>query len=127
MEKCSICGKPIKDGEIGKTCQNHQGKVRQFAETVAEAPQGWINMAAVCRAGLEKGIKIATVVKAAGGDACTEPPIHPVFTVVYAGKRKYLHPDVMTEGLAMLENQPQPTAKSKPVQVDAKADKAATF
>jgi hypothetical protein len=101
--KCQTCGKPLTHGEQGDTCKAHEGKIRATAEEVPVAPENWIKMSDVCRAAEEQGLKTSQVVRASGGDACTLPIMDPVFKVAYVGKRKYMNPDVMTKGFAMLK------------------------
>lgn len=101
--KCQTCGKPLTHGEQGDTCKAHEGKIRSTAEEVPVAPDNWVRMSEVCRKAEEQGLKTSQVVRASGGDACTLPILDPVFKVAYVGKRKFMNPDVMTRGFAMLK------------------------
>jgi hypothetical protein len=114
--KCSTCGKPLTHGEVGDTCKAHEGKIRISAEEVLVAPENWVKMSDVCRAAEEQGLKTSQVVRASGGDACTLPIMDPIFKVAYVGKRKYMNPDVMTRGFAMLKahQAEKPTRQSAP-------------
>lgn len=116
--RCKICGKPIfKTDGVGATCEAHKGKIRQFAKELAEAPKGYLRMSEVCRKAVNAGLKISAVVNAAGGDACTKPTIDPVFDIVYVGKGKYMNPEVLTKGFALLKK----AAESK---LEVKSEKA---
>jgi hypothetical protein len=100
---CTICGKPLTRGEVGDTCKAHAGKLRQSASISDTVPNGYIRMSEVCRQAVEQGLKISQIVNASGGDACTKPVLDPVFKVVYNGKKKFMNPDVMTKGFALLK------------------------
>lgn len=102
VNKCSVCGKPVIGAEIGATCQAHMGKIRSHATEAAFVPAGYIRMSKVCEAAVKAGLTIRQVVKAAGGDAATQPVLDPVFQVVYVGRGKYMHPDVLTVGFDLL-------------------------
>lgn len=65
-------------------------------------PDGWINMATVCKKALEVGIKTSRLVSAAGGDRAKNPIWDPVFEVKYVGSRKYMSPSVLTDGFSKL-------------------------
>lgn len=100
---CEVCGKPIKPGStIGSTCLHHQGKIRSHAKELSEVPEGYVRMSEVCTAAKKAGLTINQVVIATGGDAATKPPLDPIFEVVYVGRRKWLHPDVLTKGFDLL-------------------------
>jgi hypothetical protein len=121
---CSICGKPLVKGEgIGATCKAHQGKLRQTAEEVAVAPEGWLRMSAVCRKAVEQGITISQVVNASGGDACTKPLLDPIFKVKYVGRGKWMNPEVVTKGFALLK-QLKEASKDAPVTKELKQEVA---
>lgn len=128
--KCAICGKPLSptSGEIGSTCKAHEGKLRQNAETREAVPEGYIRMSVVCRAAVENGLTIGQIVNASGGDACTKPIMDPVFQVVYVGRAKYMHPDVMTKGFNLLKakviEKPEKGSKVKVAEVSEVTSKA---
>lgn len=114
--KCPICGKSVyrpKDGGVGSTCYEHQGKLRQSATEAQAAPEGWVRMSKVCDAAVAAGLTRGSIVKASGGDACTGPILDPVFNVVYVGRAKFMHPDVLTKGINMLLNPPKVVADKK--------------
>lgn len=118
---CAICGKPLapSSGEIGDTCKEHEGKLRQTAQVATAAPEGYVRMSKVCQAALDKGIKISAVVTASGGDACTKPLMDPIFQVVYVGRAKYMNPEVLTRGFALLlahKDEPKPAKLPKATQ-----------
>jgi hypothetical protein len=103
--RCPICGKPVfrpKDGGLGSTCQEHQGKLRQHATEAQAVPEGFLKMSLVCRTLEDKGFKTSEIVRACGGDAATAPVLNEIFRPVYVGKRKYLDPRTITDGVAML-------------------------
>ena len=112
--RCKICGKPLtrQAGDIGKTCKDHEGKIRKTAKVADAIPQGFLLMSDVCRKANTVGISTSRVVKACGGDACTEPVLDKVFEVTYVKSRKYLHPDVISKGFALLKK----AAEEKPAQ-----------
>lgn len=72
--------------------------------TRAAVPEGWLNMAVVCKKANEVGIKTSRLVAACGGDRAGDDLWNPVFEVVYVGGRKFLSPDVLTEGFKMLQD-----------------------
>jgi hypothetical protein len=130
---CRICGKPIsalKGEDIGKTCEGHINKLRKYAKSAESAPQGWLRMSLVCRKARAQDIRISAVVNAAGGDACTKPLLDPLFEVTYVGAAKFMHPDVVTKGFAMLKKQAEQRkidkeAVKEPVKAQADALKNA--
>jgi hypothetical protein len=89
------------------------GKLRQTAEEVAVVPEGWLRMSAVCRKAVEQGFTISQIVNAAGGDACTKPLLDPIFKVKYVGRGKWMNPEVVTKGFALLK-QMQEASKEAP-------------
>lgn len=119
VNKCAICGKPVYGAEIGKTCQAHQGILRTHANQAEKAPEGWVRMSKVCDAAEKAGLKRGDIVNAAGGDAATKPVMDEVFRVVYVGKAKYMNPEVLTKGIALLK-----TSKAQRAEAKAKAPKA---
>jgi len=119
--KCQICGKPLSatSNDIGTTCSSHVGKLRQHALIQDTVPQGWIRMSVVCRKANEQGITTSALVNAAGGDACVKPLLNKVFEVVYVKSGKWMSPDVLTVGFAMLKNpDPKPAVAPKAAKVD---------
>lgn len=127
--RCTICGKVVwkADAETGAgdTCKAHIGKIRQFATESTEAPEGWVRMSKVCRAAEAAGFTTSAIVKAAGGDAATDPLLDPMFRVVYVGRAKYMDPRVLTEGFAIMKKAAStPKAPSVPVDAKASASKA---
>jgi len=117
--RCPICGKPVmrpKDGGVGSTCSEHIGKLRQSAQSANSIPEGYVRMSKVCDAAQEMGLTRGSVVKASGGDACTGPILDEVFLVIYVGRAKYMHPDVLTKGLQLLKGgkAPQPATGKAP-------------
>lgn len=125
--KCLVCGKPLSptSGDIGATCKAHQGKLRQSAQVAEKAPENWVRMSKVCEAAVKEGLTISAVVNAAGGDAAVKPVMDPVFQVVYVGRAKYMNPDVLTKGFALLKAHKAEKAAPKPkVETPAKAIEA---
>lgn len=124
--KCKVCGKPLSpsSGDIGKTCQDHAGKLRQFAKIAEKAPEGWLRMSKVCEAAVAEGLTISSVVNAAGGDAVTKPLLDPVFEVVYVGRGKFMNPEVLTKGFALLREHQAQKAKAPASKADAKSETA---
>lgn len=110
---CDICHKPIAKGKevdglmVGATCFGHIGKVRLYAAgSMSAAPEGYLRMSKVCDAAESAGLTRSAIVTASGGDACANAaPIDPVFGVVYVGRGKWLSPDVLTLGFALLKGQ----------------------
>jgi hypothetical protein len=102
---CAICGKPLSPltGEIGDTCKAHQGKLRIAAVQAEVVPEGYVRMSKVCEAANKEGITTSALVNATGGDAATKTPLDPIFTVTYVGRGKWLNPDVLTKGFALLK------------------------
>jgi hypothetical protein len=68
-------------------------------------------MSKVCRALEALGFTTKEIVDACGGDACTDPILAPVFQVVYVGRRKFLAPEVLTDGPALLSGAKKEVAK----------------
>jgi hypothetical protein len=102
--RCLVCKKPLTSGDIGGTCSAHQGKIRLFANTATIVPEGFLKMSVVCRAYEKAGFTTRQIVKACGGDACTEQPFggedpKGLFYVTYVGNRKYLAPAILTTGM----------------------------
>lgn len=100
---CKVCGKPLTRGEIGDTCLSHEGKLRQNADVREAVPENWVRMSKVCDAAVEQGLTINQIVKASGGDAATKPVLDPIFKVVYVGRGKWMNPEVLTKGFALLK------------------------
>jgi hypothetical protein len=107
---CDICHKPISKGKevdgliVGATCAGHVGKIRLYAVGQMSAPpEGYLRMSKVCDAAVEAGLTRSAIVTAAGKDACTQPPVHPVFSVVYVGSGKWMAPEVLTIGFDLLK------------------------
>jgi hypothetical protein len=124
--RCPVCGKPVfhpTDGGLGGTCKGHIGKIRQHANEASAVPEGWLKMSFVCRSLEAKGFKTAAIVKACGGDATTDQVLDEVFRPTYVGKRKYLHPDVLVKGPALLKKAQEAKPVSKPAE---KGDKPAS-
>jgi len=113
INKCAICGKPVYGAEIGKTCAAHQGKLRQHADQAEKAPEGWLRMSKVCDAAEKAGLKRRDIVVASGGDAAVGDVLNDIFRVVYVGKAKYMNPEVLTQGFAMLKAHKVQTAEAK--------------
>lgn len=127
VNKCEICGKPVTGSTIGKTCEAHRGKLRAHATVAETVPEGWVRMSKVCRAFEAAGFKTNQIVKAAGGDAATQPVLDDVFRVVYVGRAKYMAPEVLTKGLALLKEHTAQQAESKPApKAEAKTEVKAT-
>lgn len=114
--KCTTCGKDIMkafDG-MGSTCKKHVGLLRRNSGSAAEPPKGFLRMSDVCRKAVDYGLTIGSLVTAAGGDACTDPLLDPMFRVVYVGRGKWMDPRVITEGFKLIEQkraQPKETIK----------------
>lgn len=131
--RCPECGKPVmkpKDGGLGATCYEHQGKLRRNASEASAVPEGWLRMSAVCRKAVEQGITISALVTAAGGDAAVDPLLDPVFKVVYVGRGKYMNPEVLTKGFNLLKakkdapKEPKAEKKAEPGQEEHITDTA---
>lgn len=122
INKCAICGKPVFGAEIGKTCQAHQGKLRAEANVAEKAPEGWVRMSKVCDAAEKAGLKRGDIVNAAGGDAATKPVLDEIFRVVYVGKAKYMNPEVLTKGIALLKQSKAQRAEAKAPKAESKAE-----
>lgn len=124
--KCQVCGKPLSptSGDIGATCKAHAGILRSHADIVDKVPENWIRMSKVCQAAVEQGITISAVVNAAGGDAATKPVIDPVFRVAYVGRGKFMNPEVLTKGFAILKAKAvaKDAPKTSPKPESAKAE-----
>jgi uncharacterized protein YdbL (DUF1318 family) len=114
-KRCLICGKPLSPlaGDIGDTCKGHVGKLRIAANTAEVVPEGFIRMSKVCEAANKEGITTSALVNATGGDAATKPVMDPVFTVTYVGRGKWLNPDVLTKGFALLKAHQLEKAETK--------------
>ncbi len=112
---CAICGKPLSPsmGDIGDTCKAHEGKIRIEAKIAEAVPDGFVRMSKVCEAARDQGIPVSAVVNACGGDATTKPPLDEVFRVTYVGRAKWLNPDVMTKGFALLLRHREEKAQAK--------------
>ena len=113
VNKCTICGKPVTGADIGATCQAHKGKLRQHATSAEKAPDGWLRMSKVCDAAEKVGLSRGSIVTAAGGDAVTKPLLDPIFTVVYVGRAKYMNPEVLVKGFALLKAAKEVKAQPK--------------
>ena len=97
----------------------------------------WVKLADVGDACRVAGIAISRLVRATGGDRGMNPPADPLFQIVYFGRVRYVHPDVLTTGLTMLQKEGfastprKPRAKKEvdpnapPKEKKAKAPKAA--
>lgn len=72
--------------------------------TATAVPEGWISMAVVCKAAISEGIKTSRIVAACGGDRAGDDIWDPVFEVKYVGSRKFLSPESMTKGFALLKD-----------------------
>lgn len=127
--RCPECGKPVmrpKEGGLGSTCADHRGKLRQYAVQAEKPPEGWLRMSRVCDAAEAVGLTRNSVVMASGGDACTKALLDPLFQIVYVGRAKYMHPDVLTTGFKLIKEhkaqakadveagKPAPVAAQKP-------------
>jgi len=122
--RCPKCGKPVfrpnGDG-VGSTCAAHEGKLFRTAVQATEVPEGWLGMSKVCRAlETQYGFRTGEIVRACGGDACTEPTLGDIFVVTYVGKRKFLNPVILVDGPAMLLKARE-DAKAEIVATNAKA------
>ena len=82
-------------------------------------------MSKVCRAADAAGIGTAAIVKAAGGDACTEDVLDPVFKVVYVGRGKWMNPEVLTKGFNLLKRLAAERAAGKTAKTEKPAGKPA--
>lgn len=103
--RCTTCGKPVfrpKEGQVGSTCYEHRGKLRQYSTQANQPPEGWIRMSKVCDAAELAGLTRRDVVLAAGGDAATKPVLDPIFLVCYVGRGKWMDPRVLTTGFELI-------------------------
>jgi hypothetical protein len=131
---CSVCGKPLTDPEsvkagIGPLCRQKGWTKEKVAEKMATlkrdaVPEGWLKLADVDKQLRLKGIPVARMVRAIGGDRGMHDPISPEFQVIYVGRARYLAPFILTpEGLNILSDKylgkPKPEAKPR-----AKKEKA---
>lgn len=116
--RCTICGKPVskthEEGE-GDTCHEHIGKLRQNSTSAGTPPEGWVRMSQVCRKAEAAGISTHALVRAAGGDAATDPLLDPMFRVCYVGRGKWMDPRVLTEGFALIKKAALAPKVDKPV------------
>lgn len=123
--RCTICKKPLTSGDVGGTCNAHIGKIRLFANVATSIPEGYIGMSKICRAFETAGFTTRTIVKACGGDACTEVPFSGedpkgLFYVTYVGNRKFLNPAILTDGMSQLKK----AAGAEPAKAIVKASPA---
>jgi hypothetical protein len=96
--------KEAKPPRLGKGWTEEKWKARLAELTVPAIPEGWLNMADVCKKFNDAGVKISRVVSASGGDRCANEPWDAVFQVKYVGGRKYQSPDVLVKGMALLND-----------------------
>lgn len=134
---CSVCGKPLTDPEsvkagIGPLCRAKGWTKEKVAERMAllkrdTVPEGWVKVADVDKALRLKGIPVARMVRAIGGDRGMEDPIRPEFQVIYVGRARWLSPFILTpEGLNILGDKylgkpkPEPKPRAKKEKADPK-------
>jgi hypothetical protein len=112
---CSVCNKPLTDPEsikagIGPLCRAKGWTKEAVAAKMATlkkdtVPEGWIKLSEVANVCRSKGIAVARLVRAVGGDRGMEEPAHPMFQVIYVGRARYLDPRVISEeGLNILND-----------------------
>lgn len=101
----------------------------RFAELTVEAvPQTddgrpWVKLAEVANAFRTAGIPISRLVRATGGDRGMNPPVNPLWQIVYVGRTRYMNPDVLTTGIkAMQEDPALATTPRKPREKKEKAE-----
>lgn len=103
---CAICGKPISDPAsikrgIGPLCFSRGWTKEKYAEfqaslSSAAIPEGYVEMAAVCRYAKSIGVSVLRVVRFAGGDRAILPILDERFAVTYVGRRKYMPQEAMS-------------------------------
>ena len=71
---------------------------------VTEDKRPWVQLTELDDTCKIHGVSISKMVKAIGGDRGMNPPLDPLFQVVYLGKRRFVHPDTMTLGLEKLKD-----------------------
>ena len=71
---------------------------------VPSVPEGWLKFSEVGAILREQKLPVSALVKASGGDRGMNPPLDPAFAIVYVGKTRYITPDVLTKGLALLRD-----------------------
>lgn len=95
------------------------------AEAIPQTDDGrpWVKLAEVGDAFRMAGIPVSRLVRATGGDRGMNPPVNNLWQVVYVGRTRYLHPDVLTEGIkAMQEDPTLATTPRKPREKKEKAE-----
>lgn len=72
--------------------------------TIPVTPEGlaYVKLATLTDACRVAGVPISKMVRATGGDRGMYPPIEPLFQVTYVGRVRYLHPEVLTQGMLKL-------------------------
>lgn len=96
--------KEAKPPRLSKNWTEEKWQARLAELTVPAVPEGWLGMADVCKKMTDMEIKTSRVVSACGGDRCKDTPWAPVFQVRYVGGRKFLAPEILTVGAALLKD-----------------------
>jgi hypothetical protein len=81
-----------------------QVKARKAQLTLEEIPAGWVKISEVATTCRANGVPISKFVRAFGGDRGMQPVAHELFKFVYVGRTRYVAPEVLTQGIAMLKD-----------------------
>ncbi|HZX14056.1 MAG TPA: hypothetical protein VFF49_06620 [Thermodesulfobacteriota bacterium] len=98
-----------------------QVAARRVELTVAEVPAGYVKLADLSKRCQELSIPVSKMVRATGGDRGMNSPLHPIFQIVFVGRTRYLHGEVMTTGIDLLQSEEFGKTPRKP---RAKKEKA---
>jgi hypothetical protein len=111
---CEVCGKTLTressvEGAHGAYCASLlargltrarrveivQDLTREEVPVVEDGPfagQAYVKVAALHKTLQREGIPVNRMVRAFGGDGVVNEPLHPLFTPVYCGNSRWLHP-----------------------------------
>lgn len=93
---------------------DEQVEARRGELTVEEVPEGYVKLAEIGTACRAEGIPVSKLVRATGGDRGMNPPLDPVFQIVYHGRTRYLPPEILTKGMDLLRDPEFAKTKRKP-------------
>ena len=79
-----------------------QVQARKAELTLTEVPEGWVKVSEVGAKCRVEGIPVSKFVRAFGGDRGMSPPVDPVFAFRYIGRTRYVAPEALTRGTALL-------------------------
>lgn len=105
----------VKEKKAKKSAEPKYGRIRdglseeQIAARLAELqveelPPGAVKLAEISTQCKKEGIPVSKLVRATGGDRAIDPPVDPVFQVMYLGRTRYLSGDVLTKGMELLRD-----------------------